>query len=278
MSKRFIVVIGAAAVAALGIIAAGQQKKTAAKHKKYNYSLGFTKEKSFAETKEERDALPKGDPKTALDSYLEVKDGADLEALNVALSSGEPNYAKMIDSSDLNQEYVHAKDGFAQEKIVSGLKSELEPKIQTWKKQPYFRFAFGERIPPVAAYNFETGGFSLAFAGMLEPQSRNATDRLYPALPHFGWVQDEGLVLLREDYVRESLFRDFRGGTVEFSNPEQFKVYKAPDEASARQLDGLIRRNKLGKVVVYCYGQGGGHAQIMKIMAYDKAGTLLFEM
>jgi hypothetical protein len=279
MSKRLMIVFAAAAVVAFGIIAVAQQKT--AQRKKYNYSLGLTKEKSFAETKEERDALPKGDPKVDLGSYLAVKDGADLEALNLAFSSDQPDYARMVAWSDLNQEYTNARDGFAQQKIVSGLKSELEAKIQTWKKHPYFRFTFGERIPPVSAYSFETGGFSLAFAGMLYPQTRNATDRLSP-LPRFGWVKDEGLFLLREDYVRESFHREFSGGIVEFSNPEKFNVYKAPDEASARQLDGLIRRNKLGKVMVYCFGQrskyGHTNAQIIKILAYDKAGTLLFEM
>jgi hypothetical protein len=289
------VAVAALALAGLGTVASGQFpagpdparqraiRQLQDKGMSYRDAAAKVDARRRASEKTTEAPLPVGDPKVALSDYVEVRDEADLLALSNSLTSPpvQLDYSDIARSSELQREFYDAKDGFAKQKIVDGIRADLEQKIGVWKRKPYFRFTFGERSGPVTRYDFATGGFLLTFRQATYQRTRNATDQLSPE-PYLLWAPNAGMDFSFEDRMFDNYRQNSFRARVSFSNADKFCVYKAPDEARARELDKILEHNLQGKTTAYCFGQRGRdgtiYAQIMKFVVADKTGRPLFEM
>lgn len=187
-------------------------------------------------------ALPKGNPDTPMEQYVNLESGKQLMFMYYALSNMPLEYDKMAES--YSDDYRRANDGFKKQDILKAIQPRMDQEIANAKANRYFK---DEQELSIGPYDFEKKAF-----------------------PLYGF--DDGSF---------RYFYDLSAYKYGYTNSE-FKMLAIPDDAIARKIEEMRSKSQGMKIVIYAYAQDVDldkklvKNQILKFKITDTSGVEVF--
>ena len=189
-------------------------------------------------------ALPQGNAATAAKDYRELAGDNDVMFTYYALSSLPVDYDKLLTA--YSQDYRNTSDEFKKQDMQKALKPKVDQEIANAKGTNYIQMKWSQfRLDK---YDFQAKGF---------PQQNLTKD------VNFGWGWD------------------YR---VEYTNGDDYKLFKVEDEAKARQIEEMRSKGQVLDLMIYAFAQDAEldkhyvKAQILKVVLLDKNGNELLSL
>lgn len=188
-------------------------------------------------------ALPKGDPNTPLEQYVNLESGKQLMFMYYALSNMPLDYDKM--ASSYSDDYRRTNDGFKKQDILKAIQPRLDQEIANAKANRYFR---DEQDLNIGPYDFEKKAFPL-----------NGFD---------------------EGYYR--YFYDLSDYKYGYTNAESLRMLAITDDAIARKIEEMRSKYQKIRMVIYAFAQDVDlnekkvKCQILKFKITDRNGAEIY--
>lgn len=187
--------------------------------------------------------LPKGDPNTPMEQYVNLESGKQLMFMYYALSNMPLDYDKM--ASSYSDDYRRTSDGFKKQDILKAIQPRLDQEIASAKANRYFR---DEQDLNIGPYDFEKKAFPL-----------NGFD---------------------EGYYR--YFYDLSDYKYGYTNSERLRMLTITDDAIARKIEEMRSKYQKIRMVVYAFAQDVDlnekkvKCQILKFKITDRNGAEIY--
>ena len=149
-------------------------------------------------------ALPKPDPATPDEAYVQLNSGNQLMFLYAALSGLPPDFNAM--ARNYSQAYAQTTDEFQKHDLMLSLKPRMLHAIQEAKAHPYV--VYEDDTPSIGHYNFATHAFPVGAA----------------EFSGSGYVS----------------YSDNNNYSLDFSNAEDFGQLRVNDEALAQRIEQMV--------------------------------------
>lgn len=188
-------------------------------------------------------ALPKGNPNTPLEQYVNLESGKQLMFMYYALSNMPLEYDKMAEA--YSEDYRRTNDGFKKQDILKAIQPRMDQEIANAKANRYFSHEEDFDIGP---YDFEKKAF-----------------------PVSGF-----------DNGSYRYFHDLNQYRYAYTNAEKLRMLSIPDDAIARKMEELRSKYQKMRMVIYAYAQDVDlnerkvKGQILKFKITDGRGTELY--
>lgn len=270
-----------------GALVAGCGDKKPEK-KSGNQQQTSTPSQASASNKPSRPAAPVGNRSTPLESYKELTKGADLMAHYFRLSGIPEDLSNVAERVD--QSYSYERDAFKKRDLLVKFRETVSAQVDEAKKSPYVWVNLPEAASvgkgAIGTFDFEKKAFPLGFflqEAVFEGGRNQFSSKPVPPEKNPG----PGLAYGDNNY-----------SSIYFSNWRDFEFLPMPDEAKAKELEGLknkLRSNDMrGVLQVRAYlfindlaGESNDarvriasnsiRAQIMKVQLLDVDGKVLAE-
>lgn len=188
-------------------------------------------------------SLPKGNPDTPLEQFVNLESGKQLMFMYYALSNMPPDFDKIAEF--YSDDYRRTNDGFKKQDILKAIQPRLEQELANAKTNRYFR---DEQDLQVGPYDFEKKAFPLS-----------------------GF--DEGAY---------RYFYDLGEYKYSYTNSEKLKMLAIPDDSVARKIEEMRSKYEKIRIVIYAYAQDVDldektvKSQILKFKILDGRGAEIY--
>lgn len=188
-------------------------------------------------------ALPKGDPSTPLEQFVNLVSGKQLMFMYYALSNMPLDYGKMAEA--YSDDYRRTNDGFKKQDILKAIQPRMDQEIANAKANRYFS---NEEDLDLGPYDFEKKAFSVS-----------------------GF--DEGSYRYFHDLT------EYKYG---YTNSGKLRMLLISDDAIARRMEEMRSKYQKMKLVVYAFAQDVDlnerkvKSQILKFKITDGNGAEIY--